>query len=376
MCIQRLRTDDRSIVFRGWMIVEPAASVDMSVRVAGSRTSDYDYALPPERIAQRAVEPRDASRLLVVDRATGSLSHRTFRDIAELIPPGDAIVVNTTRVFRARLLGHRDSGGPAEILLLRPVDDTHFEAMIHPGGKLRPGRFVTIAPGFRVEIVDTTPRRTRIVRLHTEGSVHAAIEQHGHVPLPPYIERADEQDDAARYQTVYAEQAGSVAAPTAGLHFTPELLTRLAQRGVERVDVLLHVGPGTFRPVQDDDPALHVMHEEWFHVSEDAARRMNEVRARGNKLWAVGTTSVRTLESAATPDGVVEPMQRETSIFLRPPYTFRGVDHLITNFHLPRSTLLMLVAAFAGYDLTMQAYKTALAEQYRFYSYGDAMCVI
>ncbi len=358
------------------MIAEPAASVDMSVPVAGSRTSDYDYELPPERIAQRAVEPRDASRLLVVDRASGSLSHRTFRDIAELIPPGDALVVNTTRVFRARLLGHRDSGGPAEILLLRPVDETHFEAMIHPGGKLRPGRFVTIAPGFRVEIVDTTPRRTRIVRLHTDGDVQAAIEQHGHVPLPPYIERADEQADAARYQTVYAEQAGSVAAPTAGLHFTPELLARMESRGVERIDVLLHVGAGTFRPVHDDDPALHLMHEEWCQVSEQAAQRMNAVRARGNKLWAIGTTSVRTLESATTEAGIVQPMQGETNIFLRPPYQFRGVDHLVTNFHLPRSTLLMLVAAFAGYDLTMRAYRTAVAEQYRFYSYGDAMCLI
>ncbi len=342
----------------------------------GSRTSDYDYELPETHIAQQPVEPRDASRLLVVDRASGSIAHRTFRDLADLIPAGDALVVNTTRVFRARLLGHRQSGGPAEVLLLRPIDAQHYEAMIHPGGKLRPGRVVTIAPGFTVEIVDTTPRRTRIVRLHTIGDTQQAIEQHGHVPLPPYIGRSDEPADATRYQTVYAAQAGSVAAPTAGLHFTPDLLARLASRGVARIDVLLHVGAGTFRPVQDEDPAQHVMHEEWFEVSDAAAQAMNAVRDRGGRLWAVGTTSVRTLESATDAAGRVQPMQGETSVFLRPPYTFRCVDHLVTNFHLPKSTLIMLVAAFAGYDVTMEAYRTAVAEGYRFYSYGDAMVVV
>ena len=358
------------------MIDEQPASEDMSVLTAGSRTSDYDYELPEEHIAQRAAEPRDASRMMVVDRAAGTLAHRTFRDLAELIPAGDAIVVNTTRVFRARLLGARDSGGPAEILLLRPIDDTHFEAMVHPGGKLRPGKFVTIAPGFRVEIVDTTARRTRIVKLHTTGDASAAIEAYGHIPLPPYINRADEKSDESRYQTVYAQQSGSVAAPTAGLHFTPELLARLHERGVKRADVLLHVGAGTFKPVQDDDPSTHLMHEEWCQITEAATRTLNDVRASGGKIWAVGTTSVRTLETAADASGVIYPTERETNIFLRPPYAFRAVDHLITNFHLPRSTLLMLVAAFAGYDLTMEAYRTAVAEQYRFYSYGDAMCIL
>lgn len=343
---------------------------------SGSRTSDYDFELPEERIAQRPVEPRDASRLLVVDRATGSISHRTFRDLAELIPAGDALVLNTTRVFRARLLGHRDSGAPAEILLLRAIDSHHYEAMIHPGGKLKPGRLVTIAPGFVVEIIDSTPRHTRIVKLHTKDDPQTAIEQHGHVPLPPYISRSDDTADVARYQTVYAEQAGSVAAPTAGLHFTPDLLAKLKARGVSRADVLLHVGAGTFRPVQDEDPALHVMHEEWCEVTPDAAKEMNAVRERGGKLWAVGTTSVRTLETVTDANGQVQPMQRDTSIFLRPPYAFRGVDHLITNFHLPKSTLIMLVAAFAGYELTMEAYRVAVAEGYRFYSYGDAMAVI
>lgn len=343
----------------------------------GARTSDYDYELPDARIAQRPVEPRDASRLLVVDRASGTLAHKTFRDIAEMIPDGDAIVLNTTKVFKARLLGHRESGGPAEILLLRPIDATHYEAMIHPGGKLRPGRVVTIAPGFRVEIVEATPRRTRVVRLHVDtGSIADAIDAHGHVPLPPYIERADEAVDTTRYQTVYAEQAGSVAAPTAGLHVTPELLARLKAKGVEQVPVLLHVGAGTFRPVSDEDPAMHVMHEEWCEVSAAAAAQINTVRARGNKVWVVGTTGVRTIETATDRDGHVQPFQGETNIFLRPPYQFRGVDHLITNFHLPKSTLIMLVAAFAGYDLTMRAYRTAVADEYRFYSYGDAMCII
>ncbi len=351
-------------------------SAELAAPAKGSRTSDYDYELPEARIAQRPVEPRDASRMLVVDRKTGSLSHQTFRDVLGLIPDGDAIVLNTTKVFRARLLGHRESGGPAEILLLRPVDETHYEAMIHPGGKLRPGRVVTIAEGFTVEIVDTTPRRTRIVKLHTAGDVQTAIETHGHVPLPPYIERSDEANDVDRYQTVYANQAGSVAAPTAGLHFTDDLLAKLDAKGVERVNVLLHVGAGTFRPVSDEDPSQHLMHEEWCQVTAEAAARLNAVRARGNKIWVIGTTGVRTLETATDADGIVQPFTGETNIFLRPPYQFRGVDHLITNFHLPKSTLVMLVAAFAGYDLTMHAYRVAVESEYRFYSYGDAMALI
>jgi S-adenosylmethionine:tRNA ribosyltransferase-isomerase len=351
-------------------------SAERAAPAKGSRTSDYDYELPEARIAQRPVEPRDASRMLVVDRKTGSLSHQTFRDVLGLIPDGDAIVLNTTKVFRARLLGHRESGGPAEILLLRPIDETHYEAMIHPGGKLRPGRVVTIAEGFTVEIVDTTPRRTRIVKLHTVGDVQAAIDTHGHVPLPPYIERSDEANDVDRYQTVYANEAGSVAAPTAGLHFTDDLLAKLDAKGVERVNVLLHVGAGTFRPVSDDDPAQHLMHDEWCQVTPEAAARLNAVRARGNKIWVIGTTGVRTLETATDADGIVQPFTGETNIFLRPPYQFRGVDHLITNFHLPKSTLIMLVAAFAGYDLTMKAYGVAVESEYRFYSYGDAMALV
>ena len=342
----------------------------------GNRTADYDFPLPPERIAQRPLERRDASRLMIVRRATGAIEHATFADIAQLIDSRDVLVVNRTRVMRARLLGARASGAPAEILLLKPLCDARYEAMVSPGGKLKPGRRVHIAPGFDAEIVEVTDRRTRIVRLESELPLDDAIERHGHVPLPPYITRPDAVDDAERYQTVFARESGSVAAPTAGLHFTPELLARLDARGVARAEVLLHVGAGTFKPVEVDDPALHTMHEEWYSVSNDAAHAINERRAAAGCVWAVGTTSVRTLESTSTEEGVVHAGEGETRIFIRPPYRLRAVDRLITNFHLPRSTLIMLVAAFAGYELTMHAYRVAVESGYRFYSYGDAMAVI
>jgi S-adenosylmethionine:tRNA ribosyltransferase-isomerase len=339
-------------------------------------TSDFDFHLPAELIAQRPLERRDESRLMVVDRRSGSIEHRQFRDLVELIAPGDALVLNRTRVVRARLLGRRDSGAPAEILLLKPLDETRYEGMVSPGGKLKPGRRVTIAPGFSAEILEVTERRTRIVRLVGDEPLDALIERHGHVPLPPYIDRPDASDDAERYQTVYARESGSVAAPTAGLHFTPELLEALRRRGVRQVEILLHVGAGTFKPVEVDDPAAHVMHEERFVVTEDAAAAIGAARSEGGSVWAVGTTTVRTLESVADDAGHVAAASGETAIFIRPGYCFRAVDHLITNFHLPRSTLIMLVAALAGYELTMAAYREAIAERYRFYSYGDAMAII
>ena len=342
----------------------------------GRRTSDYDFELPANQIAQEPLERRDASRLMVVDRATGSIAHRTFADVVELVEPRDVLVVNRTRVFRARLLGSRASGAPAEILLLKAVGPGEYEAMVSPGGKLKPGRRVDIAPGFTVEILQVTERRTRIVRLVSDVPIDDAIERFGHVPLPPYIQRADAPSDAERYQTVFAREAGSVAAPTAGLHFTPELLDRLTARGVARAEVLLHVGAGTFKPVEVEDPDEHVMHSEWYSVSPDVAELVNERRAAGGRVWAVGTTSVRTLESATGDDGRIRAGSGETSIFLRPPANIRSVDCLLTNFHLPRSTLIMLVAAFAGYDLTMRAYRTAIDAGYRFYSYGDAMAIV
>jgi S-adenosylmethionine:tRNA ribosyltransferase-isomerase len=344
--------------------------------VPGSRTADYDFHLPPELVAQAPLARRDASRLMVVDRAAGTIAHRSFADLPGLTAPGDALVLNTTRVLRARLLGTRESGGAAEVFLLRRVDADVYEAMVHPGSKLRPGRRVTVAPGFEVEVLETTERRTRLVRLHSDGPADDAVERHGHIPLPPYIRRADDADDAGRYQTVYARESGSVAAPTAGLHFTPELLDALDRRGVRRADVLLHVGVGTFKPVAVEDPAEHEMHEERYAVSATTAETLNAVRSAGGHVWAVGTTSLRTLESAVGADGRFAATEGETRIFIRPPYTFRAVDRLVTNFHLPRSTLLMLVAALAGYDLTMRAYAEAVAERYRFYSYGDAMVIV
>jgi S-adenosylmethionine:tRNA ribosyltransferase-isomerase len=342
----------------------------------GHLTADYDFDLPADLIAQQPLERRDASRLMVVDRASGTIMHRAFTDLVDLVSPRDVLVVNRTRVIRARLLGTRASGAPAEILLLKPLGDSRYEAMVSPGGKLKPGRRVSIAPGFDAEIIETTDRRTRIVRLESSLPLDDAIERYGHIPLPPYIDRSDAAEDAERYQTIFAREAGSVAAPTAGLHFTPELVAALEGKGVATVEIVLHVGAGTFKPVEVDDPAQHVMHEEWFSVSSDAARTINERRAAGGRVWAVGTTSVRTLETVAADDGGIRAADGETRIFIRPGHRFRAVDRVVTNFHLPRSTLIMLVAAFAGYELTMRAYREAVAERYRFYSYGDAMVVL
>ncbi len=342
----------------------------------GSLTSDYDFALPADRIAQQPAAQRDASRLMIVRRHENNIEHATFRDLPALIPKGDAIVLNTTRVYRARLLGTRDSGAPAEVLLLKPLGDDRFEAMVHPGGKLKPGRRVHVSPDLEIEILEATERRTRVVHLRSTLPVHQAIELYGHTPLPPYIERPDETADSERYQTVYARESGSVAAPTAGLHFTDELLSDLAGRGVKRADVLLHVGAGTFKPVEVEDPAEHVMHEESYSLPAESAATLNETRQDGGKIWAVGTTSVRVLETVAAGGGAFASRSGETRIFIRPPHDFRAVDHMITNFHLPRSTLLMLVAAFAGYDLIMRAYREAIDKGYRFYSYGDAMVIV
>ena len=342
----------------------------------GTLTSHYDFDLPVDRIAQQPTARRGDSRLMVVNRSTGEISHKSFSDLEQLIPAGDAIVLNTTRVFRARLLGIRENGTPAEVFLLRPLGDGTWEAMVHPGGKLKPGRTVHIADDFEAEIVSTTERRTRVVKFNTSLPIDQALEKHGHVPLPPYITRADEKSDAERYQTVYATESGSVAAPTAGLHFTPEILENLASKGVKRADVILHVGAGTFKPVDTEHPADHVMHEESYVLPAGTAKMLNDTRQSGGKIWAVGTTSVRTLESAIGEDGQFVEKSGETRIFIRPPYEFRAIDRLITNFHLPRSTLVMLVAAFAGYDLTMRAYQEAVGERYRLYSYGDAMVVL
>ena len=338
----------------------------------GLRTADYDFVLPEDRIAQVPTARRDESRLMVVARASGTIHHRTFRDLPEYLRAGDTLVLNTTRVFRARLLGTRDSGAPAEVLLLRPLADGRWEAMVQPGAKLKPGRVVTVAEDFTIVVEEPTDRGTRVVRLHA-ADPSAAIARHGHIPLPPYIARDDAAADAERYQTVYAREEGSVAAPTAGLHFTPALLDRLAAMGVARADVLLHVGAGTFKPVDVADPADHVMHTEWYDVSAATAARLDATRAAGGRICAVGTTALRTLETIHGSDGRFRAGQGDTDIFIRPPHRPAGADLLVTNFHLPRSTLLMLVAAVAGYDLMRHAYDVAIRDGYRFYSYGDAM---
>lgn len=314
----------------------------------------------------------------MVDRAAGTFSHRHFADVRELVRPGDVMVVNETRVFPARLRGRRAGGGEAEILLLHvdPDDPARWTALVRPGAKLRPGRTVSVGDALSLTIVGVAESGERIVRLETNLEPMAAIERYGEVPLPPYVRREATSADRERYQTVYARRTGSVAAPTAGLHFTPSLIEQLREIGVRFVPLVLHVGVGTFRPVESDDPAMHRMHREWFSVSAEAASAINEARAAGGAVWAVGTTTVRTLESVADANGQVQPGDGWTDIFIRPPYRFRAVDHLITNFHLPRSTLLMLVAAFAGYDLTMRAYREAIGAGYRFYSYGDAMAVL
>lgn len=341
-------------------------------------TSAFDYELPAEQIARHPHQQRDESRLLALHRETGTIAHRTFRDLTELIPAGDALVLNETRVFPARLLGKRQGGGEAEILLLSPVEregETLWTALVRPGAKLKPGRSVRIAEDFQVDVVASDNDGTRTVRLVTPLPVDEVLDRYGRIPLPPYIDRAAAPEDAERYQTVYARERGSVAAPTAGLHFTPSLLAALEEKGVQIVRIVLHVGVGTFRPVEVEDPEEHLMHFERYLVSPASSSALNATRAAGGRIWAVGTTVTRTLETVTGADGVVRPGEGWTNLFIRPPYDFRAVDCLITNFHLPRSTLLMLVAARAGYDTTMRAYRQAIAEGYRFYSYGDAMVV-
>jgi S-adenosylmethionine:tRNA ribosyltransferase-isomerase len=342
------------------------------------RTADFDFHLPPDRIAQTPAERRDASRLLVLDRTTGELRHRVFADLAEMVPAGDALVLNETRVFPARLVGRKPTGAAAEVFLLHPEggDETLWRALVRPGGKLKPGRTVEIGPELSVEIVESTGEGDRVVRLVTPLPLAEALERYGEVPLPPYVERHATEADRERYQTVFARERGSVAAPTAGLHFTPELLEALEAKGVRIVRLVLHVGVGTFRPVEAEDPAEHRMHREWYRVPAEAADALNTIRAAGGKVWSVGTTVTRTLESVATDDGLVHPGEGWTEIFIRPGYRFKAIDRLITNFHLPRSTLLMLVSAFGGHEPVMRAYGEAIANGYRFYSYGDAMALV
>lgn len=309
-------------------------------------------------------------------RSSGAVTHGRFHDLLELVTPADVLVLNTSRVIPARLHGIREQGAPAELLLVRERAGGAWLALGHPGGKLKPGRRVRLGPDSEVEILEVLGGGLRLVRFVGALDARATLARYGEVPLPPYIHRPPTDADRERYQTVFAAHDGSVAAPTAGLHFTPALLDALRSQGTAIVTLDLHVGPGTFKPVEVEDLSRHPMHEEVYEVGEEAASTVNERRAAGGRIWAVGTTVVRTLETVADAAGAVRPGAGETRLFIYPPYTFRAVDRLLTNFHLPRSTLLMLACAFGGYDRVMQAYAEAVRERYRFYSYGDAMAIV
>ena len=338
------------------------------------KLSDFMYDLPEERIAQTPVEPRDHSRLMVLHRDTDQIEHKHFYDVIDYLNPGDVLVINETRVIPARLFGERAGGGACEVLLLRQLGPKRWETLVKPGKKLKPGAEITFGGGrLRAKIAETTDVGGRIVDFDCEGTFEAALDELGEMPLPPYIH--ERLEDKERYQTVYAKQEGSAAAPTAGLHFTPELLERIREKGVDVVPVLLHVGLGTFRPVKTENVEEHEMHSEYFEVTAEAAARINAARERGGRVVAVGTTSVRTLESAAE-NGVLLAKRGETSIFIKPGYRFQMVDALITNFHLPGSTLVMLVSALYDREKILAAYEEAVRDEYRFFSFGDAMLIL
>ncbi len=340
------------------------------------KTSDFFYNLPPELIAQTPVEPRDSSRLLVCDRKTGNREHRFFRDIVEYLRPGDALVVNHTKTIPARLIGQREgTGGAVEFLLLKRLDSHCWEALVKPGRKLQPGAVCLFGDGLlRATVMERTEAEGgRAIRFDFEGAFEEILDGIGTMPLPPYIH--EKLRDPARYNTVYAKVDGSAATPTAGLHFTPELLARIRVMDVDVISILLHVGLGTFRPVKAEDVSEHVMHREAYEVSEVAADRLNRARARGGRIVCVGTTAVRTLETVTDQEGVVHPGVGETGIFITPGCAFHATDALITNFHLPGSTLLMLVSAFMGRENALDAYREAVQRGYRFFSFGDAMLI-
>lgn len=344
------------------------------------KTADFSYDLPPELIAQHPAARRDESRLLVIDRATGELTHRHFYDILDYLNPGDTLVVNNSKVIPARLYGHAEGRPEAaiELLLLRNHGLDRWETLVRPGKRARLGMRMTFGDGIlTAEVEDIIEEGNRIVRFDYDhgkyANVYEILHEIGLMPLPPYI--TEQLGDNSRYQTVYAREEGSAAAPTAGLHFTPELLAKIEQKGVAVAPVMLHVGLGTFRPVKADRVDEHVMHTEFFSVSEETARLINTRRAAGGRVIAVGTTSCRTLESVTDEQGIVHAMEGDTGIFIFPGYRFKAIDALITNFHLPESTLLMLVSAFYDREKMLDVYRTAVEEKYRFFSFGDAMFI-
>jgi S-adenosylmethionine:tRNA ribosyltransferase-isomerase len=354
------------------------------------RLSDFDYSLPPDLIAQHPVHPRDAARMMVVERSSGGISHRVFADLPAFLRADDVVVVNDTRVIPARLRGRKPTGGTVEVLLLRavgsparsrgaspdadPLTARTWEALVRPARGMSPGQVLQIAPEVTVEVLDARPDGVRVVRVDGGSSMSEVLRSSGQVPLPPYVHEAlDRPDD---YQTIYAARSGAVAAPTAGLHFTDDLIARITSLGVELVRITMHIGLGTFRAVASDDITVHRMDAEWYDVSPPAAAAINARRRAGGRVIVVGTSAVRTLETVAQPGGTVRPRPGWSALFIYPGYRFAATDVLITNFHLPKTTLLMLVSAFAGRDLIMRAYAEAIAEGYRFYSFGDAMLIL
>ena len=338
------------------------------------KTSDFWYDLPEELIAQTPLQQRDSSRLLVLDRVSGQVAHRHFYDILDYLNPGDCLVLNDSRVLPARLLGHRPTGGAVEVLLLRDLGDKKWECLCKPGRKMQLGNEVIFGDGeLTATVVEVQETGNRVVEFHYEGIFLEVLERLGKMPLPPYIKA--ELQDQERYQTVYSREVGSAAAPTAGLHWTPELLEKAREKGVKTAFVTLHVGLGTFRPVQVEDVLNHHMHAELCMISDETAEILNKTKAEGGRIICVGTTSCRTLESLVNDDGSFEAKSKWTEIFIYPGYTFKAMQGLITNFHLPESTLVMLVSAFAGRDHVLAAYEEAVKEKYRFFSFGDAMFI-
>ena len=340
------------------------------------KTSDFFYDLPEELIAQDPLEDRTASRLLVLNRETGAVEHKIFSDVIDYLNEGDCLVINNTRVIPARLIGEKeDTGGKVEVLLLKRRANDVWETLVKPGKKLRPGARVTFGDGrLKAEILEIAEEGNRLVRFYYEGIFEEILDSLGEMPLPPYI--THKLEDKEMYQTVYAKYDGSAAAPTAGLHFTKELLSKIEEKGIKIASITLHVGLGTFRPVKVDDVNNHHMHTEWYEVNAEAADIINETKRNGGRVICVGTTSCRTIESVADENGYMKAKTGETDIFIYPGYKFKIMDGLITNFHLPESTLVMLVSAFAGKENVLAAYETAVKERYRFFSFGDAMILI
>lgn len=339
------------------------------------KTSDFSYYLPEELIAQTPLEQRDSSRLLKLDRQSGRVEHHHFYDIINYLQPGDCLVMNDSRVLPARLLGHRPTGGAVEVLLLRDLGNKQWECLCKPGRKMQVGNEVIFGNGdLTATVVEVKEDGNRIVEFHYDGIFLEVLERLGKMPLPPYIK--EELENQERYQTVYSREVGSAAAPTAGLHFTNELLDQIRAKGVKTAFVTLHVGLGTFRPVKAENIHDHHMHSELCMMSAETATILNETKAAGGRVICVGTTSCRTLESLVNEDGSFEAKSKWTEIFIYPGYTFKAMDGLITNFHLPESTLVMLVSAFAGRENVLAAYEEAVREKYRFFSFGDAMCIL